>query len=103
MQPASADKRFRAQLAERNVAVRGLAAGVRKHMHDLAHKYRKQIGRPYAEIKPEPIWSGDRPTRWRGGGGIARSASWATARPRRPSSRALARHRGSASGWQMGD
>lgn len=42
MQPASADKRFRHQLAERNVAVVGLTDGERKHMHDLAHKYRSR-------------------------------------------------------------
>lgn len=60
MQPGSADKRFRRQLGERNVAVAGLTDGERQHMHALAHKYRRQIGRPYGEIKPEPIWSGDR-------------------------------------------
>jgi hypothetical protein len=61
MSPGSSDKRFRNQLKERNVVVVGLTDGERKHLHDLAYKYRKQIGRPYAEIKPEPIWSGDRP------------------------------------------
>lgn len=62
MQPASADKRFRHQLAERNVAVVGLTDGERKHMQDLAHKYRKQIGRIGNEVEPEPIWFGERPT-----------------------------------------
>lgn len=61
MQPASADKRFRRQLAERDVAVRGLTDGERQHMHQLAHKYRKQIGRIGHEIEPEPIFNGGRP------------------------------------------
>lgn len=36
--------------------------GERQQMHALAHKYRKQIGRIGAPFKPEPIWSGNRPT-----------------------------------------
>lgn len=61
MSPGSADKRFRSQLKERNVTVNGLTDGERRMLHALAHKYRRQIDRPYGEIKPEPIWSGDRP------------------------------------------
>ncbi|EIG62808.1 hypothetical protein [Bradyrhizobium sp. WSM1253] len=61
MSPGSSDKRFRRQLKERDV-VAGLTDGERRMLHRLAHKYRRQIGRPYGEIKPEPIWSGDRPT-----------------------------------------
>lgn len=39
MSPASADKRFRAQLKKRKVVVAGLTNGERRHMHLLAHKY----------------------------------------------------------------
>lgn len=62
MSSGSSDKRFRRQLSERNVRVVGLTDGERRMLHQLAHKYRRQIGRPYGEIKPEPIWSGERPT-----------------------------------------
>ncbi len=62
MSPGSAEKRFRRQLRERGVAANGLTDGERQHMRKLAHKYRRQIGRPCGEIRPEPIWAGERPT-----------------------------------------